>query len=155
MRIRSLHRTTAVAAALLLATGGLAAQQPPGDELTDVVFAPSLRVDLARSQRLASGAYRRDLRPGLGDSVRAGATLTLRVAVRLPDGTAAAVDQPAETRQWWPGTYLRGVEQGLRGMRAGGRRQVVLPASLGYQSPVPGIPAGTPLVVEIALLGVS
>ena len=126
------------------------------DSLGAVTFAPTLHVDLARSVRLASGVYRRDLQRGRGDSVRTLATLTLRMRVRLPDGAVVAADARPTTRRWLPGTYLPGVEQGLRGLRAGGRRQIVVPAALTYgDRAVPGVPARTPLVVEVELLGVS
>jgi hypothetical protein len=150
---------TASLVALSLLPHGLTAQQPipmAADSLAIVAFAPALHVDLAHAIRLASGAYARELRVGRGDPVRVGAILTLRLRVRRPDGTVVRAAARPETRRWLPGTYVRGVEQGLFGMRAGGRRQLVLPPSLAYGDRlVPGVPAGTPLVVEIELLAVS
>ncbi len=160
MRTAVRFATATLAAALLSTPCVLTAQTPTtsdaADPLAAVAFAPDLHVDLARSVRLASGVYRRDLQAGSGDSVRSMATLTLRMRVRLPDGAVVAADDRPITRWWLPGTYVMGLEQGLRGMRAGGRRQIVVPAALAYgEQGVPGVPGGTPLVVEVELLGVS
>lgn len=53
---------------------------------------------------------------------------------------------------------LRGLEAGMRGMKVGGKRTIVVPASLGYDGfkhPVPkGVPADSALVFEVELLDV-
>lgn len=53
---------------------------------------------------------------------------------------------------------LRGLEAGMRGMKVGGKRNIVVPASLGYDGfkhPVPkGVPADSALVFEVELLDV-
>ena len=76
---------------LLAAAITVGAREPVPSTATEdverVAFAPSLAVDLARCERLASGVYRRDLQVGAGDSVRTAATLTLR---RPCDGPTAA-----------------------------------------------------------------
>ena len=156
-RIRSALAPSLCALALSAAS---APAQPPGfvtppDSLLTVVYAPALRVDLAHSRRL-QGVYVRDLRTGRGDTVRTFATLTLRLRMRLPDGSAVGADTAVQVQRWLPGTYLHGIEVGLRGMRAGGRRQLVLPAALAYgEHAPPGVPPGAPLVVDVELLHVG
>ncbi|MEU9860679.1 FKBP-type peptidyl-prolyl cis-trans isomerase [Streptomyces sp. NPDC047971] len=54
------------------------------------------------------------------------------------------------------GRVIKGLDRGIRGMRVGGRREVVVPPRLGYgkQSPSPAIPAGSTLVFVVDLLSV-
>ena len=55
------------------------------------------------------------------------------------------------------GTVIQGWEKGVIGMRAGGRRELIIPPSLGYgsSSPGSGIAANDTLVFDIDLLSVS
>ncbi|WP_030759018.1 FKBP-type peptidyl-prolyl cis-trans isomerase [Streptomyces sp. NRRL F-2664] len=54
------------------------------------------------------------------------------------------------------GRVIKGWDRGIRGMRVGGRREIVVPPRLGYgkQSPSPLIPAGSTLVFVVDLLSV-
>ncbi|MYS09646.1 FKBP-type peptidyl-prolyl cis-trans isomerase [Streptomyces sp. SID6041] len=55
------------------------------------------------------------------------------------------------------GRVIKGWDRGIRGMRVGGRREIVVPPRLGYgdQSPSPLIPAGSTLVFVVDLLTVA
>ena len=154
--------TIPVVALCVLASRPMSAQQAPTtepgrvpEEMRIVAFAPEARVDLARSSRMASGVYRRDLRVGRGDSVATLATLSLRMRVQRPDGVVLRQDSTPQSLRWLPGTFLPAVEQGLRGMRAGGRRQLVVPSALTGEARRPGGTASTPLVIEVELLSVG
>ncbi|MGW2211567.1 FKBP-type peptidyl-prolyl cis-trans isomerase [Streptomyces sp. NPDC001781] len=52
------------------------------------------------------------------------------------------------------GKVIKGWDRGVRGMRVGGRREIIVPPRLGYgkQSPSPLIPAGSTLVFVVDLL---
>ncbi|MEW1697958.1 FKBP-type peptidyl-prolyl cis-trans isomerase [Streptomyces sp. NPDC093249] len=54
------------------------------------------------------------------------------------------------------GRVIKGWDRGVRGMRVGGRREIVVPPRLGYgkQSPSPLIPANSTLVFVVDLLSV-
>ncbi|MFC9699079.1 FKBP-type peptidyl-prolyl cis-trans isomerase [Streptomyces sp. NPDC056943] len=52
------------------------------------------------------------------------------------------------------GRVIKGWDRGVRGMRVGGRREIVVPPRLGYgkQSPSPLIPANSTLVFVVDLI---
>ncbi|WP_424215006.1 FKBP-type peptidyl-prolyl cis-trans isomerase [Streptomyces sp. BI20] len=54
------------------------------------------------------------------------------------------------------GRAVKGFDRGVRGMRVGGRREILVPPRLGYgkQSPSALIPAGSTLVFVVDLLSV-
>ncbi|MFI9121647.1 FKBP-type peptidyl-prolyl cis-trans isomerase [Streptomyces bikiniensis] len=55
------------------------------------------------------------------------------------------------------GRAVKGLDRGIRGMRVGGRREIVVPPRLGYgkQSPSPLIPAHSTLVFVVDLLSAT
>jgi FKBP-type peptidyl-prolyl cis-trans isomerase len=122
--------------------------------LERVAFAPALSVDLSRSIH-TSGMYYRDRTLGTGDPVSIGAPVTVCVRGWRADGVAIDSGTPrAFTFRLGTLPLFRGFDVGLQGMRVGGRRQLIVPASLGYGSRgAPGIPANTPLVFEVDLVG--
>lgn len=55
------------------------------------------------------------------------------------------------------GKVIKGWDRGVRGMRVGGRRQIIVPPRLGYgkQSPTASIPANSTLIFVVDLLTVA
>ncbi|WUX49931.1 FKBP-type peptidyl-prolyl cis-trans isomerase (plasmid) [Streptomyces sp. NBC_01435] len=55
------------------------------------------------------------------------------------------------------GKVIKGWDRGIRGMKVGGRREIIVPPRLGYgnQSPSPLIPADSTLVFVVDLLSVA
>ncbi|MDQ0983102.1 FKBP-type peptidyl-prolyl cis-trans isomerase [Streptomyces sp. V2I9] len=54
------------------------------------------------------------------------------------------------------GKVIKGWDRGVRGMKAGGRREIIVPPRLGYgkQSPTASIPPGSTLIFVVDLLTV-
>jgi FKBP-type peptidyl-prolyl cis-trans isomerase len=56
------------------------------------------------------------------------------------------------------GRAIRGFERGIRGMRGGGKRTIVIPPKLGYEEPKhpypSDVPKGSALIFEVELLNV-
>lgn len=128
---------------------------PLNPELENTTFAPILAVDLKAMTRSTSGLYYRDLLVGSGAPAAGGQHVSVHYDGRFPDGTgfdAGNYDFTLGGR-----TVIRGWDEGLVGMRVGGRRQLVIPADLGYGvvgSP-PTIPGGAVLVFTVDLLSIK
>lgn len=125
----------------------------------DLIYAPALGVDLARMTRTASGLYYQDLLVGRGAVATAGKRVHVGYAGWLADG--ALFDQsPAGRPYAFPlgqGRVIRGWDEGVSGMKVGGRRLLVIPPGLAYgrQSPGPGIPPNATLVFDVRLVQVQ
>ena len=172
-----LFAPTAVIAALpvLSACGGEGDPVDPGPpDIEDLVFAPSLGVDLAAMTLLPSGLYIRDLVVGEGAPVgqQQGARFNYRGWLHdgTPvDGGAYPIDRfsPGAFVSPFDGEvyYLVGSGQtiaawdiGLEGMRVGGRRQIVVPPRLGFGAAgsLDGrVPGNAVLVYRFELLAVE
>lgn len=96
---------------------------------------------------------------GTGDEAVAGKTVSVNYLGTLTDGTKfdSSYDrnQPFEFKLGG-GQVIQGWDQGVAGMKVGGKRKLVIPASLGYGASANGsIPANSTLVFEIELLAVK
>ena len=106
-----------------------------------------------------------DLIVGTGAEATNGKTLTVNYTLWLYSETAAdhkrtqvqtTVGGSPFTFVLGAGRVIAGWDQGVPGMKVGGRRELVIPPSLGYGSSAqPGIPANSTLVFDIDLLGVQ
>lgn len=139
--------------ALVLAGASTARAQEPD-------FAAALGVDLASMERTARGVLYRDLTVGEGLAVGNGFTVTIHYTGWRPDGTqfeTSRLDNQAITFRLGGGKVIRGWEEGLRGMRPGGVRQLVVPPRMAYgrRGLPPVIPPNTTLVFEIHLVSAN
>ncbi|HSC05182.1 MAG TPA: FKBP-type peptidyl-prolyl cis-trans isomerase [Solirubrobacteraceae bacterium] len=103
----------------------------------------------------------KDLVPGTGQTVKAGQTVTVNyVGVLYKNGkefdSSWKTGQPA-TFPLTAGGVIQGWVQGIPGMKVGGRRELIIPASLAYGKAgrPPTIPANSPLVFVVDLLSIS
>lgn len=142
-----------VAAAAFMGALGCAGRAAGTVEFTR--FDRTLDVDLAAMTRLPQGVYVRDIEEGTGGVASSGREVALTYVAYLPDGRevdrSAAGEAPA-TFTLGEGRVIRGWEIGVRGMRAGGVRQLVVPPRLAYGDRAIGeVPAGAVLVFIVRL----
>jgi len=101
------------------------------------------------------GVYYVDVQRGTGDSVVTGNRLEVHYVGMLTDGTRfAATDRSPFVFHVGEGRVIPGWEDGVIGMRVGGRRQLVIPAFLAYGRSGGGkVPPDATLVFDITLIG--
>lgn len=106
----------------------------------------------------ASGLFYADLEQGEGDEVKEGDKVEVHYTGWLAsDGTK--FDSSVDSGQPFPvdvgkGGVIKGWDEGLQGMKLGGKRKLIIPAELGYGaagSP-PKIPANAQLVFDVEVL---
>ena len=140
--------------ALCLALALSACGANSGDP-TKVSYASALGVDLGAMNRSASGLYTQDLSVGTGTEATAGRTLNVYYSGWLPDGEL--FDSNAGTGRPFSfvlgqGRVIAGWDEGLVGMRVGGKRKLVIPSDLAYgESGNGAIPANSVLVFDVEL----
>ncbi len=111
------------------------------------------------TEALASptGLRWKDFAPGSGPSPRAGQTVIVHYTGRLTDGTVfdASRDHGNVFKfRLGQGEVIKGWDEGVATMKAGGVRRLVVPPDLGYGSRGSGkIPPDSTLVFDIELLG--
>jgi FKBP-type peptidyl-prolyl cis-trans isomerase len=96
---------------------------------------------------------------GTGAEAVAGKKVSVHYTGTLTDGTKfdSSVDrgQPF-TFTLGQGEVIQGWDQGVAGMKVGGKRKLTIPPSLGYGSTANGpIPANSTLLFDVELLGVE
>jgi FKBP-type peptidyl-prolyl cis-trans isomerase len=99
-----------------------------------------------------------DLRPGTGAAAKDGDPLTMNYKGTLLNGDVFDQSYGKEPFQFTLGSgqVIKGWDQGIKGMKVGGKRKLTIPADLAYGPTGQGsIPGGATLVFEVELLGVN
>ncbi len=101
-----------------------------------------------------------DLVVGTGDEAVTGKRVDVHYTGWLTDGTKfdSSVDRGKPfTFQLGAGMVIKGWDEGVAGMRVGGKRKLTIPPELGYGARGAGgvIPPGATLVFDVELLGVK
>ncbi len=108
-----------------------------------------------------SGLKIQDLVVGNGPMAEDGMTVTVNYTGWLTDGTKfdSSHDPGRQPLRFTigQGTVIRGWEEGVKGMRVGGRRRLTIPPEMAYgEQGYPGaIPPNSTLIFEIEFLGLG
>lgn len=95
---------------------------------------------------------------GVGAEARAGDVVVVNYTGKLQDGTVFDSSVGAQPIQFTLGVgdVIPGWDQGLQGMKVGGKRLLIIPPSLAYGAQGRGpIPPNSTLIFEVTLLGVQ
>ena len=121
---------------------------------------PAAAAPAAGEVVLPGGLKYVDLKVGDGEIAEAGLTATVHYTGWLTDGTKfdSSVDrnQPFQFRIG-AGNVIRGWDEGVKGMRVGGKRHLTIPPDMGYGDRGAGgvIPPNATLVFDVELLGLG
>jgi FKBP-type peptidyl-prolyl cis-trans isomerase len=108
---------------------------------------------IRRNGLVAAGLHVKDDKVGTGPGAKRGDTLTVNYIGRLKDGKTFDKTTEPITFTLKEGVFIKGFEQGLVGMKAGGVRALVVPPVLAYgKEGVGDIPPGAELHFEIELV---
>jgi len=151
---------------LLLLAAACSDPAAPDDRWADpaqITYAPALGVDLAAMTRTITGLYLQDLTVGTGATAGVGDVVTVHYTGWLPDGTMfeSTRDEPGEPPlQPFPlaeGLVIKGWDEGLLGMKVGGKRKLVIPPELAYGRGGRGraVPPLATLIFDVELVRVD
>jgi FKBP-type peptidyl-prolyl cis-trans isomerase FkpA len=152
-------RSLLLCAALTLTACGDSASSS-GDP-AQVSYDKSLSVDLTAMNKSDTGLYTQDLVVGTGTEATKGRRVQVHYSGWLPNGDlfdssrlrsqAFAFDLGANPRQ-----VIAGWDEGLLGMKVGGKRKLVIPSELGYgeRGNEPVIPGNAVLIFDVELMNV-
>lgn len=146
----------ALVASLLCLAGALTAAAAATQEARPMEPAK----DSAKEVVTPSGLKYTDLKVGTGTEARIGNVVDVHYTGWLENGTKfdSSVDSGKPFRfKLGAGQVIRGWDEGVAGMKIGGKRKLVIPPDLGYGRQGAGgvIPPGATLIFDVELLGVS
>src|SRR5919206_1293259 len=106
-----------------------------------------------------SGLRYEDVSPGAGQAARSGDTVEVHYTGWLTDGTKFDSSHDRNRSfsfQLGAGQVIQGWDEGVAGMKVGGKRKLVIPPALGYgrRGAPPSIPPNATLVFDVELLDV-
>ncbi len=111
-------------------------------------------------RKMANGLEIEDVQVGEGQEAKAGNRVSVHYTGRLTDGTK--FDSSVERGQPFQfnlgaGEVIKGWDQGVAGMKVGGKRKLTIPPTLGYGASGAGgvIPPNATLVFDVELLKVN
>ena len=115
--------------------------------------------DETNSITTESGLIILDIVNGEGDEAKSGQTVSVNYTGTLEDGTQfdTSIGRAPFSFPLGAGRVIKGWDEGVEGMKVGGKRKLTIPPELGYGSRGAGnvIPANATLIFEVELLTVS
>ena len=155
--MRHMLLAVVVALAACRSSGGGSHAQVAGRP-ESLSYASELNVDLSSMTRRPSGLYLKDIAEGSGAAAAPGTTVDVHYTGRLADGKPFDSSRGKDPFSFTvgQGMVIAGWDEGVPGMKVGGKRLLVIPPELGYGEAGAGgvIPPGATLVFEVELLGV-
>lgn len=117
-------------------------------------LSPSLGIPEDSLRSVGRGVWIHDVQLGSGEPVDSGTVIEVHYVGMLADGrTFDATDRKPFSFTLGAGLVINGWEDGLLGMRVGGRRQLVIPPHLGYGiEGGGGVPPDAVLVFDVTLV---
>jgi FKBP-type peptidyl-prolyl cis-trans isomerase len=145
---------------LLILLALLAACGSRDDSAAGAGFSAELGVDTTRMTRAPAGFWYTDVTAGQGAEAVPGRTVTVHYTGWLPSGKK--FDSSRDRGEPFAFTLgarqvITGWDEGVKGMKAGGRRKLVLPPDMAYgnMGAPPDIPPGATLVFDVEVLKVE
>jgi FKBP-type peptidyl-prolyl cis-trans isomerase len=122
--------------------------------------AGGFEIDSAALTKTPSGLQYQDVEAGTGAEAASGQVAVVHYTGWLTDGTKFDSSRDRGEPFSFPlgaGQVIAGWDQGVAGMKVGGRRKLVIPPDLGYgpMGSPPVIPPNATLVFDVELLGVK
>ena len=123
-------------------------------------FSAELGVDTTKMTKAPSGLWYTDVTPGQGAEAEPGRTVRVHYTGWLPNGKK--FDSSRDRGEPFAftlgaGQVITGWDEGVKGMKVGGRRKLVLPPSMAYgeAGAPPDIPPSATLVFDVEVLGIQ
>jgi peptidylprolyl isomerase len=160
LRFARLRRRILLSVPLMLLAACQSGTDPgsPSNPATDT-FATSLGVNIAQMTKISDALYIQDLVVGNGVTTAAsGRSVSVTYTGWLPDGTQfdSNVGKTPRTFTLGAGLVIQGWDLGILGMRAGGKRRLVIGSAMGYGAGGNGaIRPNTTIVFDVQLLSVQ
>jgi len=125
-----------------------------------MTFAPQLGVDMASMTKTPSGLAYKDVKVGDGAEAKAGQMASVHYTGWLPDGTKFDSSRDRGEPFSFPigaGQVIKGWDEGIIGMKVGGKRQLRIPPDLAYGEAghPPQIPQNATLIFDVQLVAIK
>jgi len=154
----SRYRVFAVLVAVFVVACGDSSTTTPelgGSDPAVQVYAASLGVNLSAMTKLSKALYIQDVVAGTGAAAASGHFIAVTYTGWLANGTQFDSNVGKDSLRFplGQGVVIAGWDQGLVGMRVGGKRRLVIGSALAYGTQGFGsIPSNSTLVFDVQLL---
>ena len=138
--------------------------QPQSQPTTAIITGTEVRTSSSAAnmndfQTTQTGLKIKDIVLGTGKEVKSGDTVTVNYLGTLENGTKfdSSYDRKTPfTTQIGVGQVIKGWDEGIVGIKVGGKRMLIIPPNLGYGEQAAGsIPPNSTLIFEVEVLDIK